>query len=306
MNSANLARRLKTVCATTITPFQGDTKQIDWNGLETHVNFLIERGINVIVACGNTGEFYALTLREAQAVTKRVVEVARGRATVIAGIGYSVDTAIELGQFAAGVGADAVLIHQPVHPYVTDRGVTAYLRNISEALDVPSVLYFKDPNTSDTVLMELAALPKLIGVKYAINDLPRFAKLVREAPREHPLTWICGTAEKWAPFFFHAGATGFTSGLVNVCPEKSLAMLRALRAGDWDTVWRVWLETLPFENLRAKYNSGNNVVVVKEAMAQIGLPAGVPREPVGPLDEQDKAEVRQILQRWGLLPRSGA
>lgn len=78
-------------------------------------------------------------------------------------------------------------------------------------------------------------------------------------------------------------------------------MLNALKSGDIRTVWKVWEEVLPFENLRAKYNAGNNVVVVKEAMEQLGLAAGVTREPVDPLDEQDRAEVTELLKKWKLL-----
>lgn len=61
-------------------------------------------------------------------------------------------------------------------------------------------------------------------------------------------------------------------------------------------------EALPFENLRAKYHAGNNVAVVKEAMEQRGLRAGITREPVDPLNEADKKEVMAILHQWGLLP----
>lgn len=306
MNYAEFGKQLETICAINITPFKENTKEIDWDGFEENVNFLLENGVKVIVPCGNTGEFYALTLEEAKAVTKKVVEIVNGRAIVMAGIGYSVPTAIELGLFAQQAGADCVMIHQPIHPYVTESGMVAYVKNIVEALDVPAVLYFKDPNLSDNVLKELAPLKKLVAVKYAVNDLPRFAKTVREISPENPITWICGTAEKWAPFFFQAGAVGFTSGLINVCPQKSFAMLNALQTGDQETVWRIWEETLPFEDLRAKYNNGNNVVVVKEAMEQSGLRAGVTREPVDPLDDRDKAEVAKILGSWGLLPETTA
>lgn len=193
------------------------------------------------------------------------------------------------------------MIHQPIHPYITERGALSYFKKIVETLEIPSILYFKDANISDKVILELAPREKLVGVKYAVNDLPRFARLAREMPEEHHVTLICGTAEKWAPFFWYAGAEGFTSGLVNVYPEKSFEMLNALKSGDNRTVWKVWEEVLPFENLRAKYNAGNNVVVVKEAMEQLGLAAGVTREPVDPLDEQDRAEVTELLKKWKLL-----
>lgn len=301
MNYREFRKKFETICAISITPFYQDTKEIDWAGVEENINFLIDNGVEVIVPCGNTSEFYALTLDEAKEEMRRVVEIVNGRALVLAGIGYAVPTAIELGRYAQEVGADAVMIHQPIHPYITSRGAVSYFTSIIEALDIPSVIYWKDANLSDDVLKELAPLEKFVAVKYAINDLPRFTKIVREVPKEHHVTWVCGTAEKWAPYYFHVGAKGFTSGLINLYPQKSFEMLHALQNGDQDTVWKVWAETLPFENLRAKYNNGNNVVVVKEAMNQLGLTAGLTREPVDPLDEKDQAEVTSILRGWGLL-----
>ncbi|NOU62727.1 dihydrodipicolinate synthase family protein [Paenibacillus sp. LMG 31461] len=301
MNYAAFSKRLETISAINITPFDEETRRIDWEGLEANIEFLLANGTEVIVPCGNTGEFYALTLEEAKEVTKRVVEIVNHRAIVMAGIGYSVETAVELGKHAQQVGADCVMIHQPLHPYITTPGAVSYYRNVIESLDIPSILYLKDAHVSDDILFSLAPLDKCVGVKYAINDLPRFTETVRKISAAFNIAWICGTAEKWAPYFYNAGARGFTSGLINVNPGISQGMLQALRDQDWPTVWKLWEDVLPFENLRAKYNAGNNVVAVKEAMEQLGLRAGVTREPVDPLNEADKKEVTNLLNAWGLL-----
>ncbi|MGF9712791.1 MULTISPECIES: dihydrodipicolinate synthase family protein [Paenibacillus] len=302
MDYAAFGKKLETITAIHITPFDEETRQIDWEGLEANIEFLMANGTEVIVPCGNTGEFYALTLEEAKAVMKRVIDTVNKRAIVMAGIGYAADTAVELGRYAQEAGADCVMIHQPVHPYITTPGAVSYYRKVIESLDIPSVLYFKDAHLSDDILLELAPLDKCVGVKYAINDLPRFTRTVRQVSAKHHVTWICGTAEKWAPYFYNAGAKGFTSGLINVHPDLSKGMLKALQTHDWETVWKLWEEALPFENLRAKYHAGNNVAVVKEAMEQRGLRAGITREPVDPLNEADKKEVTAILHQWGLLP----
>ena len=300
-NFKDFGKKLETISAINMTPFKPENREVDWEALDLNIRFLIDNGTKVIVPCGNTGEFYALTLEEAKEEIRRVVEVATGEATIVAGVGYAVDTALELGNYAKDVGADAIMILQPIHPYVTNSGIISYFKKIMKNVDLPVILYFKDPNISDDVLKELAPIENFVGVKYAINDLPRFAKLVRSVPEENKITWICGTAEKWAPFFYHVGAKGFTSGLINVYPQKAFEMLNALKAGDQETVWKSWEDSVPFENLRAKYNNGNNVAVVKEAMEQIGLKGGITREPVDPLNDQDKAEVRGILKSWSLL-----
>lgn len=300
MDYAKFSKRFSTISAINILPFDKETKAINWDGLDENINFLLKHGAEVIVPNGNTGEFYALTIDEAKKVTERVTKLIDGKSTVVAGIGYSVDTAIELGVAAQEAGADCVMIHQPHHPYITEDGAVAYFKNIIEALDIPSLIYFKDPNLSDNVLKRLAPLEKLVGVKYSVNDIPRVTKLISEVPAEHNIAWICGTAEKWAPFFYLSGAVGFTSGLVNAFPDKSFKLLEAMKNGDQEEVWTRWKDVLPFEELREMHNNGNNVVVIKEAMEQMGLTAGVTREPVEPLREEDKVLLQELLTSWNV------
>ncbi|QSO53640.1 dihydrodipicolinate synthase family protein [Alicyclobacillus curvatus] len=300
-----LRKALEHVSAIPITPFHPETGEILWEALHQNVGYLLRSGVKVVVSCGNTGEYFSLTMEEAVAVTRRVIQEVQSSAITVAGVGYSVDTAIELGKRAAEDGADAVLIHQPIHPYITSQGAYEYYETIIEALPVPSIIYFKDPNLSDEILLELSNLPKFVAVKYAINDLPRFAKTAHHL-MEKDVTLICGTAERWAPFFFMAGATGFTSGLVNVSPQRSLAMLRALQSHDEREVWRIWHEVLPFEELRAKEQSGYNVAVIKEALNQLNFPAGRTRQPVGTLPAEDKQAVAQVLRAWNMAPFAGS
>ncbi|KMK74718.1 dihydrodipicolinate synthase family protein [Alkalihalobacillus pseudalcaliphilus] len=303
MNNDSFSKKFHSISGITITPFKPNTKEVDWAAVRENVNFLIESGVDVIVPCGNTSEFYALTIEEAKEEIKQVVHCAAGRATVVAGIGYSVETAIEMGRYAKEVGADSIMIHMPVHPYITDEGALAYFKKIIQSVDLPAVIYFKDPHISDQVLIELAQLERLVAVKYAINDLARFALTIQSVPNDKKVAWICGTAEKWAPFFFSAGAVGFTSGLVNVFPQKSLELMEALQEQNQEQIWSLWKDIIPFEDLRAKYNNGNNVVVIKEAMEYIGLQGGVTREPVSKLNDRDRQELELLLHEWGLSPQ---
>src|SRR5690625_1612075 len=208
MENLNVYNKLKTVSGISIVPFKKDTKEIDWVGVEDNIEYLINKGVNVIVPCGNTSEFYALTLTEAEQVIKKTVEITDNRALVMPGIGYSVDTAIHLGNYAKDVGADAVMIHMPVHPYATTNGVKQYFENIIKNINIPSTIYFKSPHIDDSVILDLASNDNFVGVKYAINDLPRFSKICKLTKNLNNVAMICGTAEQWAPFFFSVGADG--------------------------------------------------------------------------------------------------
>jgi 4-hydroxy-tetrahydrodipicolinate synthase len=114
------------------------------------------------------------------------------------------------------------------------------------------------------------------------------------------MTWLAGAAELTAPPFWAVGARGFTSGLANVSPGLALAMLDALRAGDFGAAMKVWETVRRFEELRLADGSADNVSVVKEALAQLGLCRADVRPPSRPLPEDIKSEISGILRSWGL------
>jgi 4-hydroxy-tetrahydrodipicolinate synthase len=78
----------------------------------------------------------------------------------------------------------------------------------------------------------------------------------------------------------------------------SLDMFDSLKQSDYATAMRVWTLVKPFEDLRARRNSANNVPVVKEALAQLGLCERYVRPPISELPESERAEVRSILASW--------
>jgi 4-hydroxy-tetrahydrodipicolinate synthase len=194
-----------------------------------------------------------------------------------------------------------VMVHQPVHPYVSAAGWVDYHRAIAESVpELGVVPYLRNPQLPGARLAELAdACPNVIGVKYAVPDAVRFAAFARDAGLER-FVWVAGLAEPYAPCYFSAGATGFTSGLVNVAPAVSRNMLQALRAGDYPAAMKVWEQIRRFEELRAAHGSANNVTVVKEALASLGLCRRDVRPPSKPLPEEERAEVAAIAEGWSV------
>ena len=298
MNAHNLKETLCTVVAIPVTPFEADGR-VDFIAYRRLIGRLVEGGITVVTPNGNTGEFYSLSPDECRRVVEVTVEAVAGRALVVAGVGFDVATAVEMARFARQAGAGALMVHQIIHPYRTHRGWVAYHQAIAEAVpDLGIVPYVRD-NLVTPVMMNnlLEACPNIVGVKYAVPDPLLFASMVREVGLER-LAWVCGIAESWAPFFWVGGARGFTSGLVNVQPSLSLAMLKCLQAGDYPGAMQIWSRLKPFEDLRARLSNGNNVSVIKEAMAQIGLSGRTVRPPISELPDTERAEVATILSEW--------
>ncbi|MFJ1924721.1 dihydrodipicolinate synthase family protein [Streptomyces sp. NPDC088131] len=300
MDLTPLKTALADVVAIPVTPFAADGT-IDTAAHRALLRRLLDGGVRVLTPNGNTGEFYALSPDERRSVTELTIEEAGGRATVLAGVGHDVPTAAAAAEHARDAGAEMVMVHQPVHPYVSQDGWIDYHRAIAEAVPGLGVVpYIRNPQLDGERLATLADhCPNVIGVKYAVPDAARFAAFARDAGLER-FVWIAGLAELYAPSYFSAGATGFTSGLVNVAPGVSLAMLEALRAGDHPAAMKVWERIRRFEELRAEGQSANNVTVVKEALASLGLCGRDVRPPSRVLPEERRAEVADQVAGWSI------
>lgn len=300
MDLIPLKAALADVVAIPVTPFAEDGT-IDTQTHRALLRRLLDGGVRIVTPNGNTGEFYALTPKERRAVTELTIDEVRGRATVLVGVGHDMPTAVAAAEHARDAGAELVMVHQPVHPYVSQDGWVDYHRAIAEAVpELGVVPYIRNPLLAGERLAELADLcPNVIGVKYAVPDAARFGAFARDAGLER-FVWIAGLAELYAPSYFATGATGFTSGLVNVAPAVSLGMLEALRAGDYAAAMKVWERIRRFEELRADRQSANNVTVVKEALAALGLCRRDVRAPSRVLPEAQRAEVADQIAGWSV------
>jgi 4-hydroxy-tetrahydrodipicolinate synthase len=286
---------LAQISAIPVTPFLPDGA-VDEASLQTVVARIVEAGLDLIVACGNTGEYFSLSPDEAERVTAATIEAA-GSATTLVGVGGNLPTALQQVRRAIDRGAAGAMIHFPSDPYISDGGLIRYYETLVDATDGTVVLYVRGRGLSAAVLDRLIANEKVAAVKYAIPDVIGFANFAQRYGEE--VTLLCGLAEMWAPFFWLAGARGFTSGLVNVAPELSLAMLAALRAGDFAAAMDVWRKVKPFEEMRAREANGLNVPVVKEALALRGfLDDGSVRPPIAALSDEQRDELARIMAGW--------
>jgi 4-hydroxy-tetrahydrodipicolinate synthase len=304
-NADQLRSALATVAAIPVTPF-GPDGQVDWDAHGRVIRRMVDAGVRLVTPNGNTGEFYALTAAEARRATESAVAAAAGSGTeraadVLAGVGHDLPSAIEAGRHARDHGVRMIMVHQPVGPYVSAAGWLEYHRAIAGALPgLGVVLYIRDPRIGARHIRLLGDLcPNVIAVKYGIRDPVQFAGVARDAGLDR-FTWLAGLAELTAPACWTAGARGFTSGLVNVAPGLALSMLESLRGGDTAGAMKAWEECRPFEELRAADSSADNVSVVKEALAQVGLCRPEVRPPSHRVPPDVRAQITGILEGWGL------
>jgi 4-hydroxy-tetrahydrodipicolinate synthase len=296
VSPTDLVDRLATAVVIPVTPF-ADDGGVDAGCYAKLVARLLDGGVTAVTPNGNTGEFYALAPAERRLVLETCAGVAAERAVVVAGVGFDVQTAAADARAARDAGAHAIMIHQPVHPYVSPAGWVDYNAAIAEAVPELGVLpYLKSRAITGGHIAELAGrAPNVIGLKYSVDDPVHFAAVRADAGGDR-LLWIAGLAEPYAPAYWQAGARGFTSGLANVAPQVTLDLLAALRSGDG--VQDAWLRVRRFEELRARDGAADNVAVVKEALHQRGLCRRDVRPPGHVLGAEKAREVAAAIAGW--------
>src|SRR5256884_6073643 len=176
-------------CATAlVTPFKSDGA-IDEERLRALVDRQISGGVRLLVPCGTTGESATMTEAEDQRVIAITVEVARGRARVIAGAGSnSTAAAIEYSQRARDLGADAVLQVAPWYNKPTQEGLYAHFRAIAAAIpETPIMLYNVPGRTSSNIAAQTTLrlaedCENIVAIKEASGNLTQIMEILSDRP----------------------------------------------------------------------------------------------------------------------------
>jgi 4-hydroxy-tetrahydrodipicolinate synthase len=268
------------------------------------VDRIASAGVHNIVSGGNTGEFYSLTLDEVRQVQDTAIAANAGRSALTAAVGRSIGDAIALGRRARDAGATAIMAHQPLDPFAAPEFQARYFLDIADGVDLPLIAYVRSDAMSLADVMRVADHPNVVAVKFATTNVMLLSECIRASTGDTGI-WVCGLAESWALPFYAVGAQGFTSGLVNVDPHRSLAIHAALEAGDFARARDLVATIAAFEKLRTKFGNGANVTVVKASLEAIGYPVGPVRVPgLARLDEADTRLVAEIVASWGLTQRA--
>jgi 4-hydroxy-tetrahydrodipicolinate synthase len=299
-----LRRALSGISGILVTPLDAsDTPQPQ--RLTPIIDRCAQAGVDGLTINGNTSEFYGLTMAEAERMQAEVPALIGGRTLTIAGVGRSIKDAVHLASRAKADGCDAIMIHQPPDPFVAPRGVVEYVRRVADAAGLPVVLYLRNDGIGLPAIEQLCRIPGVAGVKWATPNIMTLAKAIHRVGPD--INFVCGLAEPWAPPMTAVGAKGFTSGLINLLPERSVAIRDALARGDYATANSTIAGIETFEALRAEEQNGTNVSVVKSALTLTGIDVGHARPPAAwPLAPEAAAKLEALLKEWGMIAGAAA
>jgi 4-hydroxy-tetrahydrodipicolinate synthase len=281
-----------------ITPFTGE--RVDERAFQALVDWQIAEGTAGLVPCGTTGESPTLSHDEHKRVVELCVEVAKGRAVVMAGSGSnSTAEAVSLTRHAEKAGADAALVVVPYYNKPTQEGLYQHFKAVHDASSLPIFIYNIPGRSVVDMSLEtmkrLAELPRIAGVKDATADLGR---PLRTAVAIGPDFFQFSGEDITALPFLAQGGHGCISVTSNVAPRLCAELHRAWNAGDFATARRVNETLTPLHDaLFAETSPGP----VKYAASLIGKSSAQVRGPLVEPGEATKARVATALRQAGLL-----
>lgn len=279
------------------TPFKNG--EVDYDALRSQIEFQIAAGTVCLVPSGTTGESPTLSHEEHERVISAVVEVAAGRAKVMAGTGSnSTAEALRLTKWAAKEGADAALLVAPYYNKPTQQGFYEHYKAVAEAVDIPICVYNIPGRTGKNIepetIARLGEIPNITMVKEATGSLDQASQVLATTN----LTLLSGDDSLTLPFM-SVGGEGVISVVGNIVPKDMIALVDAFNSGDAVKAreWHFKLFTL----CRDMLGIATNPIPVKAAMQMLGRDTGDLRLPMTPLDEQGQQKLRATLAAYGLL-----
>jgi 4-hydroxy-2-oxoglutarate aldolase len=290
--------QLNGIFAASTTPFDPATGEVDLPGFRRNTQFLFDAPLAGLVLFGSTGEGVLVEPDERAALLAAARELAGDR-LLLAGTGAeSTRATIRLSRSAAAAGADAVLVHPPGYfrSLMTAAALFEHYTAVADASPVPVVLY-QVPVASRSVELELPLIarlsehPNIIGVKDSTGDLAALGELQRTCVDGFSV--IVGTAAVLLDAL-DAGVSGGILALAAIAPGECSEIYRLRCSGEREEAARLQAVAAPLHRaIVAKFG----VPGVKAALDLLGLAGGPPRPPLMALGADDRATVKEAMDR---------
>jgi len=275
-----------------VTPFHADGSQ-DLDGAQRLAVHLVDNlGHDGLVVNGTTGESATTTVQENRLLLHAVLEAVGDRATIVAGVGsndtqHSVDNA----RAAQSAGAHAVMAVSPYYNRPPQEGLVAHFHAIADASDLPLMVYDIPKRTGVAIetetLVRIAEHPRVVANKDAKGDL----EAAQWGMARTDLAWYSGDDILNLPLL-SIGAAGMVSVVGHLVGDRLKAMAQALWAGDLQAAIEQNRSLLP---VYSGLFRTQGVILVKAALADLGLPAGPVRLPLVDASEGQREQLRRDL-----------
>jgi len=271
-----------------VTPFDKDGA-IDWDGVATLAQHLVDTGHDGIAVNGTTGEAPTTKSSEKLEIIKVVKSVVGDRAKVLSGAGDN-ETAytVEQSKRSQEAGADGILIVTPYYNKPPQAGIEAHFRAVAASTDLPIMMYDIPGRTgveieSDTIVKLFETVDNIVALKDAKGNIAATSWVIKRCG----IPVYSGDDILNLPFL-SVGAVGFVSVCGHTVGRELKEMLNSWFAGDAKRALEIHQQLLPV--FTGTFRT-QGAILTKAAMNLMGLPGGTTRLP---LVDATAAQIEQL------------
>ncbi|MCL6406318.1 dihydrodipicolinate synthase family protein [Dickeya dadantii] len=265
------------------------------------VEHLIASGVQGLTPLGSTGEFAYLTEKQRFDVVSTVVEAARGRVPVIAGVAATtIQDAQTQTRAYLGLGVDGILAILEAYFPLTDAGVESYFRAIAEAAHPTPVVLYTNPHfqRSDLSLPVIERLSHVENIRYIKDASTNTGRLLSIIERTGGRMQVFAASAHIPACVMLIGGVGWMAGPACIVPRQSLALYDAAKRGDWQLAMELQRPLWRVNEIFAKYSVA---ACIKAALEMQGFAVGNPIAPQQPLNHHAREEIASVLKGVGAL-----
>jgi 4-hydroxy-tetrahydrodipicolinate synthase len=282
-----------------VSPVDGDGK-VRAEVLARLCDDLIRAGVHGLTPLGSTGEFAYLSWTQRRRIVEVVIEAARGRVPVVAGVASTtIAEGVSQAREFEQLGCQGILAILEAYFPVSDDGVFQYFKAIADAVSLPVVLYtnpnFQRSDLSLPVIDRLSHVPNIGYIKDASNNTGRLLSIINQVGDRMKV--FAASAHIPAAVML-IGGVGWMAGPACVAPRQSVELYQACRRGDWNQTMKLQRPLWALNQAFAKYNLA---ACIKGALELQGYAVGAPLPPQAPLSTEGIEEVKRALAAIGAL-----
>ena len=221
---------------------------------------------------------------------------------VIAGTGQETTRAtVRVTKKAADGGADAALVITPSYfkANMKEPALLQYYEDVADRSPIPVLVYNMPGNTGvnlpSSLIVKLSTHPNIVGVKDSSGNIVQISEIIAGAPEDFSV--FAGSASFLLPALV-MGAVGGTLATANIAPDLCVKIFDLVNAGQIGEAREIQKSLLA---LNALVTSKYGVAGLKAAMDMLGYFGGLPRRPMLPATDNEKADIRKAMEKLGLL-----
>lgn len=264
-----------------VTPFD-EQGRIDEPSLRNLVDYVIDGGVDYLVALGTTSEAATMSVEERAWVVRIIVEQNQGRLPIVLGIGGNNTAQVvqDLSSLPYLQQGDAILSVTPYYNKPSQQGLYNHFKMIAEHAPLPVILYNVPGRTSvnmtaDTTLRLARDFENIIAIKEASGNLDQSTAIIAGMPENFML--LSGDDGITLPLL-SIGGSGVISVIANVLPAEFSSMVHLALDEEYSEARHIHLRLAPV--CKALFEEGNPAGIKAALHAKGIIACGKLRDPL--------------------------